>query len=98
MKRWRGVVHLVRDAVVHGASALEQLQKQAASTPFRVLESVPAVAAPARVVHTLHDAAVTGVYGLVRQVTRGVGATADVALDVLEARAAAREPRDPTMT
>lgn len=90
MSRWRGVIHLVRDAVEHGSAAIEQLQKQAASTPFRVLESIPAVATPARLVHSLHDVVVSGVHGLVRQVTRGVGATAEVALDVLEARAQKR--------
>jgi hypothetical protein len=86
MKRWRGVVHLVRDAVEHGATAIEQLQKDAAATPFRVLEALPAVSAPARQVHRVHDLAVSGIYGAVRLVNRGVGAAADVAFDVLEAR------------
>ncbi len=90
MKRWRGVLHLVRDAVEHGASALERLQKEAATVPFGVLEALPGVSEPARKVHAAHDLAVSGVYGAVRLVNRGVGVVADTALDVLEARAANR--------
>ena len=89
MKRLRGVLHLVRDAVEHGSLAVERLQKEAASTPFRVLEALPPVAAPARQVRAIHDAAVSGVHGLVRLVNRGVGLAADKTLDVLEARKAA---------
>ncbi|MBF5043145.1 hypothetical protein FGE12_12170 [Aggregicoccus sp. 17bor-14] len=92
MKRWRGVVHLVRDAVEHGSAAVEHLQKQALATPFRVLEALPGIALPARRVHAVHDGVVSGVHGLVRLVNRGVGVTADVVLDALEARAAARQP------
>jgi hypothetical protein len=80
----------VRDAVEHGSLAVERLQKQAASTPFRVLEALPPLAAPARQVHTLHDAGVSAVHGVVRLVNRGVGAAADTVLDVLEARETAR--------
>ena len=99
MKRLRGVLHLVRDAVEHGSTAVEHLQKQAASTPFRVLEALPPLAAPARTIHAVHDAAVSGVHGLVRLVNRGVGKAADIALDVMEARVAgqpsASEQREP---
>ena len=95
MKRWRGVVHLVRDAVEHGSTAVERLQKQTAATPFRVLESLPVIAQPARQVHAVHDGVVSGIHGLVRLVNRGVGVTADAVLDVLEARAAGRERPPP---
>jgi hypothetical protein len=86
MKRLRGVLHLARDAVEHGSTAVERLQKEAVSLPFRVLEALPPVAAPARTVHALHDLAVSGVHGMVRLVNRGVGKVADTALDLLEAR------------
>jgi hypothetical protein len=86
MKRWRGLKDLVQDAVDSGASALERVQKQAAATPFGLLEKVPPLEAPARRVHALHDAAVGGVYGMVRWVNRGAGAVLDGVLDVLEAR------------
>ncbi|HET9449355.1 MAG TPA: hypothetical protein VFO83_00650 [Aggregicoccus sp.] len=92
MKQLRGVLHLVRDAVEHGSAAVERLQKHAASTPFRVLEALPPVAVPARQVHALHDAAVSGIHGLVRLVNRGVSVAADKTLDVLEARKAAQAP------
>ena len=95
MKRLRGVLHLVRDAVEHGSVAVERLQKQAASTPLRVLEALPPLAAPARQVRVLHDAGVSAVHGLVRLVNRGAGAAADTLLDVLEAREEAREAAQP---
>jgi hypothetical protein len=95
MRRLRGVLHLVRDAVEHGSMAVEQLQKQAAARPFQVLEVIPTVATPARQVHVLHDAAVSGIHGLVRLVNRGVGLAADKTLDVLEARRAGASDEHP---
>lgn len=88
MKKLRGLKDLLVEAVEGGATALERLQKDAASTPFRVLEAVPALGPAARVVHTVHDASVSLVYGVVRGVTRAVDAGADVALDVAEQRLA----------
>lgn len=99
MKRLRGLKDLLVEAVEGGATALERLQKDAAATPFRVLEAVPALGPAARVVHAVHDASVSLAYGAVRGVTRAVGAGADVALDAAEARAAVaggeKPPRDP---
>jgi hypothetical protein len=82
------VLHLLRDAVEHGSIAVESLQKQAVSRPFQILEVIPAIAAPARQVHAVHDSAVSGIHGLVRLVNRGVGLAADTTLDLLEARQA----------
>ena len=45
-----------------------------------ILEAIPVVAEPTRVVHVIHDATVSGVHGIVGAVARGVGATADVLL------------------
>jgi hydrogenase maturation factor len=83
-KRWRGLVALVRDAVEHGSRAVEKVQIETAGRPFGILEQIPAVAEPTRVVHVLHDATVSGVHGVVRAVARAVGATVDVALRVAE--------------
>ncbi|MGH7294909.1 MAG: hypothetical protein ACRELB_08250 [Polyangiaceae bacterium] len=82
--RWRGLVALVRDAVEHGSRAVERIQLETARRPFVVLEHIPGVAEPTRLVHAVHDATVTGVHGVVRAVARGVGATVDVALAAAE--------------
>ncbi|HEY3817301.1 MAG TPA: hypothetical protein VGL81_09030 [Polyangiaceae bacterium] len=83
-KRWRGLVALVRDAVEHGSRAVEKIQLETAGRPFGILEQIPAVAEPTRVVHVIHDATVSGVHGVVRAVTRAVGTTADIVLRVAE--------------
>jgi hypothetical protein len=49
-----------------------------------VLALIPQLAAPARMVHAIHDAAVSGVHGAIRLVTRAVGSTLDVVLDAAE--------------
>jgi hypothetical protein len=84
LARWRGLVALVRDAVEHGSRAVERIQLETARRPFTILEAIPGVAEPTRVVHAIHDATVTSVHGVVRVVARGVGATVDVALKVAE--------------
>jgi len=83
-RRWRGLVALVRDAVEHGSRAVEKVQLETAGRPFGILEQIPAVAEPTRVVHVIHDATVSGVHGIVRAVTRAVGTTVDVVLRVAE--------------
>jgi hypothetical protein len=83
-RRWRGLVALVRDAVEHGSRAVEKVQLETAGRPFGILEQIPAVAEPTRVVHVIHDATVSGVHGVVRAVTRAVGTTVDVVLRVAE--------------
>jgi hypothetical protein len=80
MKKWRGVAALVADAVEHGSLAVERVQKETAARPFAILEAIPVVAEPTRVVHVIHDATVTGVHGAVRLVSRAVAKVIDVAL------------------
>jgi hypothetical protein len=86
IRRWRGLVALVRDAVEHGSRAVEKIQLETAGRPFGILEHIPAVAEPTRVVHVIHDATVSGVHGIVRAVSRTVAVTVDVALRVAEER------------
>ncbi|MBK9517946.1 MAG: alpha/beta hydrolase [Anaeromyxobacter sp.] len=74
--RWRGLAQLAGEAVEHGAGAVERVHLATARRPFTVLERVPGLAGPARLVHRVHDAAVTGAYGLVRLAGRAVGAAA----------------------
>jgi hypothetical protein len=84
MKRWRGLGALVRDAVEHGSRAVERIQKETAARPFAILEAIPGVAGPTRVVHVIHDATVSGVHGTIRVVNHGVGAVLDGVLAAVE--------------
>jgi hypothetical protein len=88
-ERWRGLVALARDAVEHGSRAIERVHLETANRPFWILEKIPVVALPSKVVHAIHDATVKGVHGTVRLVARGVGEVADVALAM-----AAEQPND----
>jgi hypothetical protein len=84
LRRWRGLVALVRDGVEHGSRAVEKVQLETAGRPFGILEQIPAVAEPTRLVHVIHDATVSGVHGVIRAVSRTVATTVDVALRVAE--------------
>lgn len=78
--RWRGLGELLLDAVEHGSTAVERVQIETARRPFALLERIAAVAAPARGIHAVHDAAVSGVHAAIRGVTRLARATLVVAL------------------
>jgi hypothetical protein len=82
-KKWRGVKALVHDAVEHGSRAVERVHLDTARRPFTILEHVPIVAGPSKVVHAVHDMVVSTSYATVRVVNSVVGKAADVALDLL---------------
>ena len=84
MKRLRGLRALVEEAVEHGSKAVEDVHKATAARTFFVLEAIPPIAKPARVVHTVHDLWLSGVYGTIRVCNRVVGKTLEVAIDVAE--------------
>jgi len=79
--RWRGAVALLRDAVEHGSRSVQRIQIETAHRPFAILERIPGVAAPTRIVHGVHDASVTAVHEVIRAVNVVVGATVDFALE-----------------
>jgi hypothetical protein len=54
--------------------------------PFDLLEAVPPIAVPVKVVHAIHDVSVAGVHGSIRLVARVVGQAADAVIDVIEER------------
>lgn len=93
-KRLRGLKQLLQDAVEHGSLAVERVQLERAKLPFGLLERVPAIAAPARGVHILHDAAVSTTHGMIRLVNRVVGDTLDAVIDEVE-RAEPTEATEP---
>lgn len=80
LERLRGVALLVRDAVEHGSRAVERIQIETARRPFAILERIPGVAAPTKIVHGVHDASVMAVHEAIRGVNLIVGATVDFAL------------------
>jgi hypothetical protein len=88
MKRLRGLRALVGDAVEHGSKAVEVVHKATAARTFDVLEAIPPIATPAKVVHIVHDASLTGIYGIIRAVNSVVGKTLDIAIDVAEKESA----------
>lgn len=86
MRRWRGLKSLVIDAVEHGSHAVERIQLETARLPFGLLEHIPPLTVPVRGAHAIHDLSVKTTHQMVRLVTRAVGATLDVVLDVVEAQ------------
>lgn len=84
LQRWRGLKALLQDGVQAGSHAVERVHRATAQRPFAVLERVPLVSRPARAVHLVHDAILTGVYGLIRLSTRATGEITDLVLDLVE--------------
>jgi hypothetical protein len=89
-KQWRGLSALIEDAVEHGSRAVERVHLATARRPFYILERMPGIAAPTRVVHSIHDVAVLSTYGSIRMVNHALGQLLGLTFDVLEARAASR--------
>jgi hypothetical protein len=84
MKRWRGLKDLVVDGVEHGSRAVERVHLGTAKRTFDILEAIPLVSAPSKVVHVIHDATTRASYATVRAVGRAVGAGQDLAFDAIE--------------
>ena len=95
MKRWHGLKSLVADAVEHGSRAVERVHLEIARKPFAVLEAIPAISAPAKVVHLVHDATVSTTHVAIRTVSVAVFATVGFALDAAEVRAGVVAPPEP---
>lgn len=79
--RLHGLCALLGDVVEHGSTAVEKVHKATTDRAFRVLEAIPPLAAPVRLVHVVHDASVGSVYGTIRVVSRVVGRAIDVIID-----------------
>lgn len=66
LRRWKGLSALVGDAVEHGSAAVERIHMATARRPFQIIEKIPALAAPAKFVHGVHDAIVSNTYSQIR--------------------------------
>lgn len=84
LRRVRGLRALIEEAVHHGASAVERVHLGTSDRTFSILEAIPPIAAPTKLVHVVHDATVTSVYSAIRGVNAIVGKALDVAIDVAE--------------
>jgi hypothetical protein len=84
LKKWRGLKALVQDSVDSVSRAVERVHKDTSKRWFDIVEAVPPVAAPVRVVRTIHDTSVTGIHEIIRLTNRVVGAVADGVMDALE--------------
>ena len=79
--RIRGLLSLVRDAVDGGSRAVQKVQIGIAKRTFDILEAVPMVSAPTKVVHAVYDLSVNTTHGVIRAVNGAVGTVAEVAVD-----------------
>lgn len=64
--RWKGLSSMIGDAVEHGSRAVERIHMATARRPFQIIEQIPAVAVPTKLVHGVHDAIVTQTYNQIR--------------------------------
>lgn len=85
----KGLQELVQDVVSASVDAVEETHRAIARQPFAVLEWIPGVATPARLVEQAQDAVATGVYQSIRAVNHLAGAATAQALDWLEQQDAA---------
>ncbi|MFT3764924.1 MAG: hypothetical protein QM820_05315 [Minicystis sp.] len=60
---------------------------ETARLPFDILEKIPPLTVPVKGIRLIHDTSVAATHGMIRLVTRAVGGTIDVVLDVVEQRA-----------
>lgn len=91
--RWIGLSALVTDAVTHGSRAVERVHLATADRTFAILELVPVVSAPTRLVHLVHDATTSAVHATVRGVARLAGGAITGGLRAWAARDPGEAPR-----
>ena len=69
-KRIKGFKRLIHDGVERGAVFVEKHHRHAAEKPFRVLESIPPIAVPTRIVHRIHNGVLWLTYGSIRSINQ----------------------------
>lgn len=94
LSRLRGLFSLAVDATIGGSRAIEKIQVDKARIPFHVLEAVPIIAAPVKVVHVAYDFGVAATHASIRAVAGGVGEVATLVLDTVEQKSAPADGGD----
>jgi hypothetical protein len=64
--RWLGLSAMLGDAVEHASIAIERIHMSSTKLPFEIIERIPPIAAPAQLVHEVHDTLVTSTYKQIR--------------------------------
>jgi hypothetical protein len=82
-KRLRGFKRLIHDGVKRGADFVEKHHRHAAEKPFQVLESIPPIATPTRVVHSVHNGVLWLTYGSIRVINQAAEMAYDWVADRL---------------
>jgi hypothetical protein len=85
-RRLRGLKRLLHDGVRQGADFVEKHHRHAAEKPFKVLESIPPIAAPTNVVHGVHDGVLSLSYGGIRAINEAIEVADDWLVDRLAPR------------
>jgi hypothetical protein len=90
-ERWRGLSAILGDVVEHGTTAVERIHMATARRPFQIIEQIPPIAAPTKIVHEIHDSIVTNTYSNIRWINAQVQKVLQVALasDASDAKAPA---------
>ena len=89
MKRLRGLRTLVGDVVEHGSKAVQEVHIATTNRTFVVLEAIPPIAGPAKIVHAVYDATTTTVHVSIRTINGVIATTLDAVLEISE------RPREP---
>jgi hypothetical protein len=93
LKQLAAAQEITEVAVDYGTQAVRAVHRGIASIPFTILEKVPVVRGPARLVRVLHDSIAGGVYGTITGVNQAVGAGMRRQLKVPEPRALPTKPK-----
>ncbi len=83
-KRIKGFKRLIHDGVDRGATFVEKHHRHAAKKPFQVIESIKPIAAPTRVVRSVHDGVLSLTYGSIRAINRATEVADVWVVDKLE--------------
>jgi hypothetical protein len=85
-RRIKGLRCLIHDGVERGADFIEKHHRHAAQKPFQVLESITPIAAPTRVVRSVHDGVLSLTYGSIHAINQATEAADNWLVDRLEPR------------
>ena len=80
-KRLRGLKRLIHDGVERVTGFVEKHHRHAAAKPFQVLESIELIAAPIKVVRSVHDGVLSLTYGGVRVINKATEMVDDWVVD-----------------
>jgi hypothetical protein len=84
---------LIQAGIEHGATAIQRVQEELSARPYDVLDRIPGLAKPARIVRALHFEGMRATYDVIRWVNRASGAI--LRAGMAQARARARPQRPP---